>query len=62
MEHGIAGVGRRRWLTVVRRDCSGGLAAVLTEKKKRGEMRARERIKEVEEGSWTCYGTKKRHG
>jgi hypothetical protein len=30
--------------------------------KKRGEMRARERIKEVEEGSWTCCGTKKGHG
>jgi hypothetical protein len=25
-------------------------------------MRARERIKEVKEGSWTCCGTKKRHG
>jgi hypothetical protein len=25
-------------------------------------MRACERIKEVEEGSWTCCGTKKRHG
>jgi hypothetical protein len=25
-------------------------------------MRACERIKGVEEGSWTCYGTKKRHG
>jgi hypothetical protein len=24
-------------------------------------MRARERVKEVEEGSWTHYGTKKRH-
>jgi hypothetical protein len=23
VEHGIAGVGRRRWLTAVRRDCSG---------------------------------------
>jgi hypothetical protein len=25
-------------------------------------MRARERVKEVEEGSWTCCRTKKRHG
>jgi hypothetical protein len=25
-------------------------------------MRARERVKEVKEGSWTCYGTKKEHG
>jgi hypothetical protein len=25
-------------------------------------MRARERVKEVEEGSWMCCGTKKRHG
>jgi hypothetical protein len=32
------------------------------EKKNRGEMRARERVKEVDEGSWTCCGTKKRHG
>jgi hypothetical protein len=32
------------------------------EKKKRGEMQARERVKEVEEGSWTCCGTKKGHG
>jgi hypothetical protein len=25
-------------------------------------MRAHERIKEVEKDSWTCCGTKKRHG
>jgi hypothetical protein len=25
-------------------------------------MRACKRVKEVEEGSWTCYGTKKGHG
>jgi hypothetical protein len=31
-------------------------------KKKRGEIWACERIKEVKEGSWTCCRTKKRHG
>jgi hypothetical protein len=39
---------------------SGGSAE---RRRRRGaKMRARERIKEVEEGSWTCCGTKKRHG
>jgi hypothetical protein len=41
-----------------RRSSDGGRA----EKKKRGEMRVRERVKEIEESSWTCCGTKKRHG
>jgi hypothetical protein len=32
-------------------------------RRRRGaKMRARERIKEVEEGSWTRCGTKMRHG
>jgi hypothetical protein len=37
MEHGIAGVGRRRWLTVVRRDCGGGLATVPGGEEEEGE-------------------------
>jgi hypothetical protein len=36
VEHEIAGVGRRRWLTVVRRDCGGGLAAVPSEEEEEG--------------------------
>jgi hypothetical protein len=39
---------------------SGGCAE---RRRSRGaKMRACERVKEVEEGSWTCCGTKKRHG
>jgi hypothetical protein len=39
---------------------SGGVGE---RRRRRGaKMRARERIKEVEEGSWTRCGTKKRHG
>jgi hypothetical protein len=37
MEHGIAGVGQRRWLTAVRRDCGGGPAAVLSGEEEEGE-------------------------
>jgi hypothetical protein len=43
---------RRRW--------SGGGAE---RRRSRGaKTRARESVNEVEEGSWTCYGNKKRHG
>jgi hypothetical protein len=41
-----------------RRSCDGSRA----EKKKRGEMRACEKVKEVKESSWMCCVTKKRHG
>jgi hypothetical protein len=36
VEHGIAGVGRRRWLTTVSRDGGGGLAAVLSREEVEG--------------------------
>jgi hypothetical protein len=44
-------------------DCGRALAKVVERRRKRGsEMRPREEGKEVEEGSWTRCGTKKRHG
>jgi hypothetical protein len=36
VEHGIVGVGRRRWLTTVSRDGAGGLAAVPEQRRSRG--------------------------
>jgi hypothetical protein len=53
------GGGGCRWRAGLQRSFGEGSRV---EKKKRGEMRARERIKEVEEGSWMCCGIKKRHG
>jgi hypothetical protein len=51
----VAGGGEKR----LRRRSGGGAER----RRRRGaKMRAHERIKEVEEGTWTCCETKKRHG
>jgi hypothetical protein len=63
MEHGIVGVGRRRWLTTASRDGGGEVAAVVEQRRNRGsEMWPRDRVKVVEEYSWACGGAKKGHG